>query len=124
MQVGDGNWQENFYIWAVEMPRIDLAERLESADVQPAVQALAANPTNRAARQHLADKIAPEPFLGARTTELQVSQIGGQGVISSDSPLFGTLFLRELSGVQIATATFSATNSPMRWHPPPTRPIY
>jgi hypothetical protein len=101
LQLGDGNLQENFYIWAVKMPPIDLAERLESADVRSAVRALAADPTDRAARQDLVDKIAPEPLLGgARITELQVSQVGGPG-ISSRWPLFGTLFMRELSGVLV-----------------------
>jgi hypothetical protein len=101
VQVGDGKWQENFYVWTVEMPPLNLAERLESADVRPAVQALAADPTDRAARQQLVDKIAPESLRGgARTTKLQVSQLGRPGVISSDSPLFGTLFLRVL-GLQV-----------------------
>jgi hypothetical protein len=100
LQVGDGNSQENSYIWTVKMPPLDLAEPLESADVRSAVRALAADPTDRAARQQLLDKIAPEPLLGTRTTKLQVSQLG-PGVISSDSPVFGTLFMRELSGVQV-----------------------
>jgi hypothetical protein len=103
VQIGDGNWQENFYIWTVETPPIDLAKRLESADVRRAVRALAADPTDRAARQDLVDKIAPERLLDApTTTKLQVSQVGRRpGVIPSDSRLFGTLFLRELSGVQV-----------------------
>jgi hypothetical protein len=96
VQIGDGNWQDNFYIWDVKTPPIDLAKCLESTDVRPVVRALAADPTDRAARQNLLRKIAPEPLLGAPTTKLQVSQLGRPGVIPSDSPLIGTLFLRGL----------------------------
>ena len=97
--IGSGNRQENLYIWTVEMPPIDLAERLKSADVRTAVQALAADPADSVARQHLLSKIAPEHWLSAPTTKLQVAQLGRPGVSTSDSPL-GTLFLR-VSGLQV-----------------------
>jgi hypothetical protein len=109
MQVGAGNRQENFYTWTVRTPPIDLAKRLELADVRTSVQALAADPTDSAARQHLLRQIAPERWpLDAPTTELQVSQLQ-PGIISSESPLIGTLFLR-LLGVQAGGGNIQRNN--------------